>query len=283
MIIVDLSQVMISNLMMQLGNHTNTEVEEDLLRHMILNSIRSYNMKFKDEYGEMVIACDDRKFWRRDIFPYYKANRKKSREKSELNWTQIFDALHKIRDELKAFFPYRVVQVDGAEADDVIGALVMKYGDTHEKILVLSGDKDFVQLQRYNNVKQYDPVQKKFRTTNDPDRFIKEHIMRGDTGDGIPNFLSSDNCLVVGERQKPVASKKLDVWVNQNPEEFCDERMLRGYRRNQQLVDLTFIPQNIQDDILVEYEAQAGKDRKNLFNYFIEKKLKNLIESINEF
>jgi hypothetical protein len=283
MIIVDLSQVMISNLMMQLGNHTNTEIEEDLLRHMILNSIRSYNMKFKDEYGEMIIACDDRKFWRRDIFPYYKANRKKSREKSELNWTQIFDALHKIRDELKVFFPYRVVQVDGAEADDVIGALVMKYGDTHEKILVLSGDKDFVQLQRYNNVKQYDPVQKKFRTTNDPDRFIKEHIMRGDTGDGIPNFLSSDNCLVVGERQKPVASKKLDVWVNQNPEEFCDERMLRGYRRNQQLVDLTFIPQNIQDDILVEYEAQGGKDRKNLFNYFIEKKLKNLIESINEF
>lgn len=283
MIIVDLSQVMISNLMMQLGNHTNTEVEEDLLRHMILNSIRSYNMKFKDEYGEMIIACDDRKFWRRDIFPYYKANRKKSREKSELNWTQIFDALHKIRDELKTFFPYRVVQVDGAEADDVIGALVMKYGDTNEKILVLSGDKDFVQLQRYNNVKQYDPVQKKFRTTNDPDRFIKEHIMRGDTGDGIPNFLSSDNCLVVGERQKPVASKKMDVWVNQKPEEFCDERMLRGYRRNQQLVDLTFIPQNIQDDILVEYEAQAGKDRKNLFNYFIEKKLKNLIESINEF
>jgi hypothetical protein len=240
-------------------------------------------MKFKDEYGELVIACDDRKFWRRDIFPYYKANRKKSRAKSELNWTQIFDALHKIRDELKMFFPYRVVQVDGAEADDIIGSLVMKYGDTSEKILVLSGDKDFVQLQRYNNVKQFDPVQKKFRTTNDPDRFIKEHIMRGDIGDGIPNFLSSDNCLVVGERQKPVASKKLDVWVNQKPEEFCDERMLRGYRRNQQLVDLTFIPQNIQDDIIVEYEAQAGKDRKNLFNYFIEKKLKNLIESINEF
>ena len=283
MIIVDLSQVMISNLMMQLGNHTNTEVEEDLLRHMILNSIRSYNQKFKDEYGEMIIACDDRNFWRRDIFPYYKANRKKSREKSELNWTQIFDALHKIRDELKTFFPYRVIQVDSAEADDIIGSLVMANGDTNEKILILSGDKDFVQLQRYNNVKQYDPVQKKFRTTNDPDRFIKEHIMRGDVGDGIPNFLSTDNCLVVGERQKPVASKKLDVWVNQKPEEFCDERMLRGYRRNQQLVDLTFIPQNVQDNILSEYEAQGGKDRKNLFNYFIEKKLKNLIESINEF
>lgn len=283
MIIVDLSQVMISNLMMQLGNHTNTEVEEDLLRHMVLNSIRSYNMKFKDEYGEMVIACDDRTFWRRDVFPYYKANRRKSREKSELNWTQIFDALHKIRDELKAFFPYRVIQVDGAEADDIIGTLTMNYGDTSEKILILSGDKDFVQLQRYNNVKQFDPVQKKFRTTNDPDRFIKEHIMRGDTGDGIPNFLSTDNCLVVGDRQKPVSSKKLDAWVYLNPEEFCDDNMLRGYRRNQQLVDLTYIPNDIQKNIWAEYQAQAGKDRKNLFNYFIEKKLKNLIESINEF
>jgi hypothetical protein len=283
MIIVDLSQVMISNLMMQLGNHTNTEVEEDLLRHMVLNSIRSYNMKFKNEYGEMIIACDDRTFWRRDVFPYYKANRKKSREKSELNWTQIFDALHKIRDELKAFFPYRVIQVDGAEADDIIGTLTMTFGDTSEKILILSGDKDFVQLQRYNNVKQFDPVQKKFRTTNDPDRFIKEHIMRGDTGDGIPNFLSTDNCLVVGDRQKPVASKKLDAWVYMNPEEFCDDNMLRGYRRNQQLVDLTYIPFDIQANILAEYKAQEGKDRKNLFNYFIEKKLKNLIESINEF
>jgi 5'-3' exonuclease len=283
MIIVDLSQVMISNLMMQIGNHTNTEIEEDLLRHMILNSIRSYNMKFKDEYGEMIIACDDRNFWRRNIFPYYKANRRKSREKSELNWTQIFDALHKIRDELKAFFPYRVVQVDGAEADDIIGSLVMANGDTNEKILILSGDKDFVQLQRYNNVKQYDPVQKKYRTTNDPDRFIKEHIMRGDVGDGIPNFLSSDNCFVVGERQKPILSKNLEKWVNQKPEEFCDERMLRGYRRNQQLVDLSFIPDDIQANVITEYAAQSGKDRKNLFNYFIEKKLKNLIESINEF
>ncbi len=161
MIIVDLSQVMISNLMVQLGNHTNTELEEDLLRHMILNSIRSYNQKFKNEYGEMIIACDAGNNWRRQIFPYYKANRRKNREKSELNWTQIFDTLSKVREELKEFFPYRVIQIDGAEADDIIGTLVDQFGNTSEKILIMSGDKDFVQLQRYINVKQYDPVQKK--------------------------------------------------------------------------------------------------------------------------
>ena len=283
MIIVDLSQVMISNLMVQLGNHTNTELEEDLLRHMILNSIRSYNQKFKNEYGEMIIACDAGNNWRRQIFPYYKANRRKNREKSELNWTHIFDVLGKVREELKEYFPYRVIQIDGAEADDIIGTLVDKFGNTSEKILIMSGDKDFVQLQRFMNVKQYDPVQKKWRTTNDPDRFVKEHIMRGDTGDGVPNFLSADNTFVVGARQKPLSQKKMDAWINMDPREFCDENMLRGYLRNQQLVDLNFIPENLRSQIVDEYEAQAGKGRSKLFNYFIEKRLKNLLESINEF
>jgi len=283
MIIVDLSQVMISNLMVQLGNHTNTELEEDLLRHMILNSIRSYNQKFKNEYGEMIIACDAGNNWRRQIFPYYKANRRKNREKSELNWNQIFETLGKVREELKEYFPYRVIQIDGAEADDIIGTLVDKFGDTSEKILIMSGDKDFVQLQRYMNVKQYDPVQKKWRTTNDPDRFVKEHIMRGDTGDGVPNFLSADDTFVIGARQKPISQKKLDAWINMDPREFCDENMLRGYLRNQQLVDLNFIPENLRTQIVSEYESQAGKGRSKLFNYFIEKRLKNLLESINEF
>ena len=283
MIIVDLSQVMISNLMVQLGNHTNTELEEDLLRHMILNSIRSYNQKFKNEYGEMIIACDAGNNWRRQIFPYYKANRRKNREKSELNWNQIFETLGKVREELKEYFPYRVIQIDGAEADDIIGTLADMFGNTSEKILIMSGDKDFVQLQRYMNVKQYDPVQKKWRTTNDPDRFVKEHIMRGDTGDGVPNFLSADNTFVIGARQKPISQKKIDAWINMDPREFCDENMLRGYLRNQQLVDLNFIPDKLRVQIVAEYEAQAGKGRNKLFNYFIEKRLKNLLESINEF
>ncbi len=283
MIIVDLSQVMISNLMVQLGNHTNTELEEDLLRHMILNSIRSYNQKFKNEYGEMIIACDAGNNWRKQIFPYYKANRRKNREKSELNWAQIFDTLGKVREELKEYFPYRVIQVDGAEADDIIGTLVDAFGDTSEKILIMSGDKDFVQLQKYMNVKQYDPVQKKWRTTNDPDRFVKEHIMRGDTGDGIPNFLSADNTFVIGGRQKPLSQKKLDSWINMDPREFCDENMLRGYLRNQQLVDLSFIPSDIKKEVLAQYEEQAGKGRDKLFNYFIDRRLKLLVESINEF
>ena len=283
MIIMDLSQVMISNLMVQLGNHTNAELEEDLLRHMILNSIRAYNVKFKAQFGEMIIAADAGHNWRRQVFPYYKANRRKNREKSEINWTVVFETLNKVREELKEHFPYRVIHVDGAEADDIIGTIVQEYGDTNEQILILSGDKDFVQLQRYMNVQQFDPVQKKWRKTNDPDRFIKEHIMRGDTGDGVPNFLSADDTFVVGSRQKPISQKKFDLWLDQDPQVFCDEKMLRGYLRNQQLVDLNFIPADIKKEVLAQFEEQKGKGRDKLFNYFIERRLKILLESINEF
>ena len=283
MIIMDLSQVMISNLMIQLGNHTNADIEEDLLRHMVLNSVRAYNVKFKNEFGEMIIACDAGNNWRRQVFPYYKANRRKNREKSEINWNSVFETLNKVRDELKDYFPYRVLRVDGAEADDIIGTLAQTYGNTNEKILILSGDKDFVQLQAYMNVQQFDPVQKKWRKTNDVDKFMKEHIIRGDTGDGVPNFLSADDTFVVGARQKPISQKKLDQWLDADPKEFCDEKMLRGYLRNQQLVDLNFIPPDIKKEVLVQYEQQAGKGRDKLFNYFIERRLKLLLESINEF
>jgi 5'-3' exonuclease len=255
--------------MAQLGSYTNIKIEEGLIRHMVLNSIRSYNTKFSKEYGEMVIACDDRNYWRRDIFPYYKAHRKKAREESEIDWTTVFESLNKIRDEL-------------------IGTLVHKYGKqltskSDEKILILSGDKDFIQLQTYSNVEQFDPVRKKYIKNKEPEKFIREHIIRGDKGDGIPNFLSADNCIIVGERQKSVSSKKLELWLNQEPEEFCDENMLRNYHRNRQLIDLTFIPQYVRDNVMAEYEAQANKSRQHIFNYFIKFKLKGLMESINDF
>lgn len=288
MIILDLNQTMISNLMMQIGNHTNIQLEEGLLRHMVLNSIRLYRQKFVKEFGEIVIACDDKNYWRKQAYPYYKANRKKAREQSELDWTAIFESLNAIREELKEYFPYKVIQVESAEADDVIGTLCKQFGSegplaVGEKILILSGDKDFNQLQKYSNVQQYDPVRKKFLKADDPYKYLQEHIMKGDSGDGIPNMLSDDNCLVVGTRQKPLTQKKMADWLGKKPEEFCDERLLRNYKRNQQLVDLDYIPKHIHDGVLEQFNNQNNKDRSKLFNYFIKYKLKNLLESIGEF
>jgi len=289
MILVDLNQVMISNLMQQIGFNKNAEIEEDLVRHMVLNSLRLYRRKFGEKYGELVICCDDKNYWRRDIFPYYKAHRKKDREESGLDWHMIFEVLNGIRDDLKSEFPYKVIQVERAEADDVIATLCHTYGHlgitngSSEPILILSSDKDFVQLQKYANVEQYSPMQKKYVHCSNPARYVHEHILRGDRGDGVPNFVSSDDTFVVGKRQKPLSAKKVNAWNGIDPIQFCNEEMLRGYKRNQQLVDLDFVPENIQNEVLEKFDNYKLNGRDKIFNYFIKKKLKNLMEVIQEF
>lgn len=285
MIIVDLNQVMLSNLLMSLGNHTNAQLEENMVRHMILNSIRSYRQKFSDEYGELVIACDNTNYWRKQIFPYYKANRKKNIENSELDWKALFECLNKIRAELKEYFPYRVLDVESAEADDIISTLVSKFGselNTGEKILILSGDKDFIQLHVYSNVSQYDPTRKKWIKHDDPERFLHEHILKGDAGDGIPNVLSPDNVFVVGERQRPLTAKKMERIMGTDLDDM-DQTLAKNYSRNVKLIDLSFTPEEIREKVMEQYNAQEGRDRSKLLNYFIANKLKNLTEHLSEF
>jgi len=282
-ILIDLNQVLISNLMQQINSNPKMKLDENLIRHMVLNSLRSYITQFKEKYGEVIIACDNKRFWRRDVFPLYKANRKKAREESGFDWTLIFETLNKIREELKLHFPYKVIDVEGAEADDVIGVLAARKAP-HEEVLILSSDKDFVQLQKYANVKQYNPILKRYVETDDPHKYVKEHIIRGDRGDGVPNFLSADNVFAVGERQKVINTKKLNEWLNKSPEEFCTtEIMLRNYKRNQMLVDLDYIPETIKSQIVDCYDNVKVASRSNLVNYFAEKGLKNLFDVIQEF
>jgi len=280
---MDYSQVTLSNIMMQIGNHTNIQIEENLVRHMVLNSIRMYKTKFGPDYGELIIACDTRNYWRKQVFPYYKASRKKARAESELDWKAIFECLNKIKEELKEYFPYRVIDVDGSEADDVIGTLVQEYGNTNQKILILSADKDFVQLQTYMNVEQYDPINKKKITCNNPEQFLLEHIIKGDAGDGIPNILSDDNCFVLGIRQSPVTAKKMAALQSINLNETPTHIAYRNFKRNKQLIDLSQIPDSIRMAIMESFHAQANKKATNILNYFIANRLKNLTESIGDF
>jgi 5'-3' exonuclease len=269
--------------MQQIGSNPKMKLDESLIRHMVLNSLRSYAKQFKSKYGDIVVACDSKRYWRRDIFPFYKAHRKADREKSEFDWHLIFQTLNKIRDELKENFPYKVIEVDGAEADDIIGVLTARMA-AHEEVLILSSDKDFVQLQKYQNVVQYSPILKRFVKTENAHEYIREHIIRGDRGDGIPNFLSPDNTFVIGERQKVINKKKLTEWIKTPPEDFCvTDIMLRGYKRNQMLVDLDYIPEKIQEQIVEEYTNAKPGNKQKMLNYFIENKLRNLIEVLDEF
>jgi len=295
MIIIDLNQVMIANMMAQLGNHTNADINEDLLRHMVLNSIRNYRNRFREEYGEIVIANDGKNSWRRGFFPYYKAHRRKFREESEMDWNLIFTALNNIREELRDNFPYKYVHVEGAEADDIIGTVCHTYGrplGRANPILILSGDKDFIQLQQYSNVEQFDPIRKRWIKHNNPMEYLLTHVIKGDRGDGVPNMLSKDDCLI-NSRQKPCRQKFIDNLSRQfngdysfsdlSKIDFTNEEYARNFNRNMHLVDLRRTPDDIKLTILEQFDKEPTGKRSNLFNYFIEKRLKNLVENIGDF
>jgi hypothetical protein len=288
MILIDLNQVMISNLMMQVSKNGGV-IEEDLIRHMVLNSLRGYKQKFASDYGEIVICADDRKYWRKDVFPYYKQGRKKDREASPYDWKMIFDTLNKVKEEIKENFPYKVMQVEGAEADDIIGTIVHKYGthlmnDSTEKLLILSSDKDFMQLQKFMNVDQYSPMQKKFLRTNNAEEFLKEHIMKGDRGDGIPNYLSEDSVFVTGGRQKPLGPKKIEKIIDLDPDQFCaNEFQLRNYSRNELLIDLSKIPSELKERVLNMFDTYKTNPRSKVFDYLVKNRMKHLLEVIQEF
>ena len=280
-ILIDLNQVVISGLQSQVKACKIHALNKDLCRHLVLNSIRANVNKFKGEYGEVIICCDSRKYWRKEIFPFYKAGRKKAREKSDLDWTVIFEVLDEVRSDLRTIFPYKVIEVERAEADDVIGTLVPRIS-AHEPVMIVSADGDFKQLHQYPNVKQYNQMLGVFVKCDNPQLELKEKILTGDAGDGIPNILSNDDVFVLGIRQNRLTAKKKEGIItedfnNQNLEHY------RNIQRNKLLIDLTNTPQDIKDSIVEQYEAPKQGNRQLMMKYFIEKKLVKLLEVIDEF
>ena len=279
MILIDLSQIMVASTMMSMGKD-QSQVDVSMVRHMVLNSLRMYRQKYHNEYGELVLCCDGRHSWRREHFPQYKAARKTNRDSDSRDWTQIFSCLDTIKSELKEYFPYKYIEIEDAEADDIIGFLAKTW---NEPIMIISGDKDFIQLQVRDNVDQYSPITKKIVYDANPAKYLKEHILRGDTSDGVPNFLSADNSIVDKIRQTPITKKKVELWVDQDPEDFCNEEQLRNYHRNMKLIDLQYTPSNIVAQVGIQFNKVPKGKRSGLLNYFIERKLNNLIENIGEF
>ena len=275
-----MNQIAVANLMMNLKMNNSKTIDESMVRHMILNSIRMYRMEHHDEYGEVVLTWDSKHSWRRDYYPEYKASRRKGREESDLDWDVLFGTLNKIRNEIKENFPYKYLEVFGAEADDIIGFLCEENKD--EKIMIISGDKDFIQLQKYPNVRQWSPITKKDVNGFNPTTYLKEHILRGDTSDGVPNVLSPDNTFVDGLRQRPLSRKKIQSWLLGGGSDWNDE-VKRNFQRNSTLIDLSRTPEELKNQIRLEYNNAPHGDRSKLLNYFMQNKLKELTENIGEF
>jgi hypothetical protein len=297
MILVDYSQVALAAILTFQRELKGTESEvKNLIRHVTLSTIKSYKKKYGKEYGELVICCDGRKYWRKEYFEYYKGSRKKNREASDLDWKLIFDTLTEMREDIAKHFPWRVIHVDRAEADDVIAIMAKWLQDNElvreglveetQKVLILSSDKDFKQLQLYPTVKQWSPMQKKYITASKQEirDFMVEHIVKGDTGDGVPNILSKDDVFMIGERQKPMSAKRLAEFI-ENGEAACrNDEEKRNYARNQTLVDFQFIPDDVQKSIVDAYLSNKPKgDKMTVMNYLMEHRCRLLLDEIEDF
>jgi hypothetical protein len=288
MIIVDYSGIALASIII------NKTFDEQLIRHMILNSLRMYRTRYKEEYGELVLAVDASNNWRKTAFPQYKASRKKTQKESSFDWGEAFRILNKIREEIAENFPYTVVRVDGCEADDVIGTLVTRNPDPNrdydpEKIMIISSDRDFLQLQKYKFVRQYSPLLKKELSVDNPRVWLQTHIIKGDKGDGVPNILSDDNVFVEGFRQTPITQKKIDSIIEdlEEGELLYAASWYRNYCRNKKLIDLSETPKELRREIINNFMADKPDTRwmrrGKVFPYLVENKCNELIKSAQEF
>ena len=297
MILVDYSQVALAAILTFQRELKGTESEvKNLIRHVTLSTIKSYKKKYGKEYGELVICCDGRKYWRKEFFEQYKGMRKSNRDKSDLDWKLIFDTLSEMREDIAKHFPWRVIHVDRAEADDIIAVMSKWLQDNQlvqeglveetQKVLILSSDKDFKQLQLYPTIKQWSPMQKKYITASKQEirDFMIEHIVKGDTGDGVPNILSKDDVFMVGERQKPMSAKRLAEFIDKGFDACKNDDERRNWHRNATLVDFQFIPQDVQKSIVDTYLSnKPNGDKMTVMNYLMEHRCRLLLEELEDF
>ena len=275
-ILVDMNQIAISHLMVR--NKIENGINIHSVRRSVIKVLARIQRTYSREWGDLCLCYDDKNYWRREIFPFYKKNRKQEREASKINWDEVFSVLNKIRDELKTNFPYQVIQIDRAEADDIIASIVNDNSlkDSPEPMLILSADKDFIQLHKHSFVKQFDLTRNRWISHENPVQYLQEHIIKGDRSDGIPNILTCDDAIVTGKPQKKMSKEKIASLASMDPQDFTNFIRLRNWKRNSQLIDFTNIPGEVVSNIVdVHHTTQPQKSIS--MNYFIEHNIQDII------
>lgn len=261
----------------------------DYFQYLVFVKIKNIKLRFPT--AEIVLAVDSES-WRKKYFKYYKARRIIAKVKSKYSFDDMFEIVNETLKDIKNIFPYKVIKTKYAEADDIIGTLINTYGNTDIKFVIVSRDKDFMQLQKYNNVKQYDPITNKFVLCDNPYYYLKSHIIMGDSGDDIPNILSDrDTFMIDNKRQKSCGIKKVNDILDEGLEEFLNSNNTyrKRYGENQKLIELSIdtIPKSIWRRTLNQYRTYKTFDKdvqKNIRSYFKQKKhLTPLTKFIMEF
>ena len=285
MILLDFSGTIFASVYVDVAK--NNDTSKDFLRHLLITQIRTYNKKFKDEYGDLVICADAKgTYWRRDIFPFYKANRKKARELSNIDWKQVFEHIGDIISEIKTYLPYKFIQIDNLEADDIIATLALNPPESddlfegNEDVLIISNDHDFRQLHDVDYIKQYFPQKKRFEREAYANLYLFEHICKGDPGDGIPNIKSDPDTFVNEDKRQKAVTKTFikSCYTNGVP----DIHRAR-FEKNKKLIDLRQLDESYKELIINTYNNTTIPKKSKLMFYLGSHKLQKNLDCINDF
>ena len=285
MILLDTNQTMIATLFSLFKKDELNNITENDVRRATLLGISRFNNQFKDTYGDIILCYDVGSYWRKDIFPEYKANRKKEQKDDGIDWGKIYGYFKIVKNEIKQIFPYKSIYFSGVEADDIISVLVENFYDK-DKILIVSSDKDFQQLQRFPNVEQYSPNKKKMIVCKDPESFLIEHMVRGDSSDGIPNVLSDDDAIINPDKKQTIMTKKrVGEAIKQYNSGVLDFnkthiKYIRNWIRNKTMIDMSEIPQEQKDKILEEWSKPIIGDKSQIFNYMMSNRLGEIADIV---
>ena len=286
LMIIDFSQVVISSFCATFNVNEITSAED--VRKLTLNIIKNLTKKWKNKYPTVVIAVDSRNYWRRDIAPYYKGNRKEGREKSKIDFETIYKGMDLTLSGFEEAFPYIIMNILRCEADDVAGVLVKNFYNKYENIMLISSDSDWTQLQKYKNVKQWSSIQGGYVHPKHGGAAgtLMYKIIKGDKKDGIANILSLPDSVITKTRQKAISEAKLTKWIQKKtPEEFCDPNMLERFKHNKQLLDLFNIPEKYETAIMQAFlgKKDNSKSRSKIYSYLVKNRLMSLTKDIQDF
>ena len=206
-----------------------------LTEYYMLESLFNIQTTYSRQSGDVVICLDNTKNgnWRRSYLSHYKASRKIAREKSDINYLEVFAEIDKLIEVLKKYSPWKVVSAEYAEADDVILILARKFAP-HNPIFIFSADKDMIQAQRHGpKVVQYSPITKKFLTPetkhNDTmNEWLVEHVVLGDPADEVPKItddtvFSKNFIKYLNEKKIQIDELQFDILSNEEKENIVKD------------------------------------------------------------
>lgn len=276
-------------------NADTGDINYDMLEYLVFNSISS--LLFKERVNEVILALDS-KSWRKLIYPNYKADRKKKKEESKINWDEFHNWKHNFLDEVKNNLPFKVLYINKAEADDIIGTLVLN--DRLKDCVIVSMDSDYLQL--CNKCRIYNPIKKEYRTPVNPEKFLFEAAVLGQKKDYISNSRTPldwpdwKKRPPFGEKglEKLLLNNELDSFLDteisyffkneETQEEYSSTILPRKlYELNLKLIDLKCTPNVIKDAILNQYDTYTMDANPNdLYLYFTNKKWNEVLENFNK-